>query len=1220
MLLLSRMALCAGLALFFSTALLAQSESDRVPREVALKFLRANPVALGLSAQDVADIRVADDYKTEGLGLTHVWLQQQWAGIPVFNALFGLHVKTNGEVVHLGHRFTANLKSRINTTMPSLSAQKALEMAMLHLGFSGFDVPGVHQKINDKNWVFRGEAISRNNIPVSICYEQMPDGRLRLAWTMVIDQANTSDLWNLRVDAQTGEIIGKINQTSYCKAGHAEEVESLKVRSSKFGDQPEAGVPGADFSNFDFQRTTPSTLPNPKTKAQTSNFELQTSNSELPTSNFELKKLNGDGASYRVFALPVESPAHGARTLVTDPADATASPFGWHDTNGAAGPEYSYTRGNNVFSYEDIDGNNNPPANPGPSGGATLKFDSPFNPAAEPIGNQDAAITNLFYINNMMHDIAYRYGFTESARNFQVNNYGKGGIANDAVLAEAMDGSGENNANFSTPSDGSSGRMQMYRWARQGGKILTANAPVGIVGKYFAAAASGWGMAITTTPVTGDVQIVNDGSSNPTWSCFPLVESVAGKIALIDRKSCEFGEKALNAQKAGAIACIICNFQEGTINMGAGAMGVQVTIPVVMMQKSDCDLLRQFAGSGLNVSLALDAAVSGPNFLDGDFDNGIIAHEYGHGISNRLTGNGSSCLGNAEQMGEGWSDFFTLAITANPGDTGAKRQGVGTYVISQENDGTGIRRSPYTTDMNISPNVYSTVAENTQTHAVGEVWTSMLWDFYWAMADQYGFDADLSNTNSGNGRALQLVMDGMKLQPCNPGFQDGRDAIIAADKARYGGADTCLIMSAFARRGLGYYSSQGLSNNASDGKENFDPIPYCVKNLKITKTTSTPTITAGEEVSFSIKVANHKDEEAANVKVTDELQASLTFVSASDGGKLENGFVVWDLGAMPSLTTKTLTYKAKSASNIGCDVLFNDDMEIPDDWYPLTSKGNQAFVFQSNVVKTGGSAWLAEGSNAVNDLALEGLAPIAVQGGNPHLRFWHQYDTEIGTDAGFLEIQENGQNGWTSLTAAQAVRHPYSTKIPYGTFALPSLSGFSGKSGGWVQSYFDLKKWAGKTIFIRFRLGTNADGTGGAPIAKWYIDDLEQINLVNFDGEACVTYAGGTSACAKAPESGVIVNRNATSSTPETAANSLALFVQPNPASDLLNVTLGQSVSGPVRCSLIGADGRIAFREERDTYVSGQVLTFGLQQLPKGVYLLRVETNAGSGVEKVVIR
>ncbi|HND88331.1 MAG TPA: M36 family metallopeptidase, partial [Saprospiraceae bacterium] len=729
------------------------------------------------------------------------------------------------------------------------------------------------------------------------------------------------------------------------------------------------------------------------------------------------------------------------------------------------------------------------------------------------------------------------------------------------------------------------------------------------------------GKPVSTTPVTANVQVVNDGSSNPTWACFPLVEPVTGKVALIDRRSCEFGEKALNAQKAGAVACIICNYQEGTISMGPGAMGGQVTIPVVMMQKSDCDLLRQYAGpGGLNVSIGLDATVSGPNYLDGDFDNGIIAHEYGHGISNRLTGFNASCLGNAEQMGEGWSDFFTLVTTVRPSDKGADRQGVGTFVLSQANDGTGIRRYPYSTNMSINPVTYSTVAENTEIHALGEVWTAMLWDLYWAMADRYGFDANLNNTSSGNGRALQLVMDGMKLQPCNPGFQDGRNAILMADKIRYGGADTCLISSVFARRGLGYSANQGLATNASDGIEDFDPIPYCVKNLKISKTTSNPTITAGEEVNFSIKVSNHKDETAAAVRVTDELPAGLTFISASDGGKLENGYIVWELGDMPTLSTKTLTYKAKSASNIGCDVYYNDDMEVPDDWYASFVKGSQVFELQSGVVKTGTQAWLGQGASSVTEFLLEGQVPFTVQGSRPHLRFWHQYNTEIGVDAGFLEVQQEGIAGWTALTASSSVRHPYAAKIPYSTFALPFLSGFSGNSKGWVQSYFDLSAYAGKKIAIRFHFGTNADGaSSGALIAKWYIDDVEQVDLVNFDGQACVTYQGGSPACARAPERGVIVNRG-TSATDDPSQPTLPIHVQPNPASDLLNITLGEAASGAVQVTLLSAEGRQVATLQREQYATAQVLSMDVSRVPAGMYWVRVQTASGVGVEKVVVK
>ena len=75
-----------------------------------------------------------------------------------------------------------------------------------------------------------------------------------------------------------------------------------------------------------------------------------------------------------------------------------------------------------------------------------------------------AAVTNLFYLNNVLHDKLRRHGFTEAAGNFQTNNFGLGGFGNDPVNAEAQDGGGTNNANFATPGDGSRPRMQMYLW------------------------------------------------------------------------------------------------------------------------------------------------------------------------------------------------------------------------------------------------------------------------------------------------------------------------------------------------------------------------------------------------------------------------------------------------------------------------------------------------------------------------------------------------------------------------------------------------------------------------------------------------------------------------------------------------------------------------------------------------------------------------------------
>ena len=65
--------------------------------------------------------------------------------------------------------------------------------------------------------------------------------------------------------------------------------------------------------------------------------------------------------------------------------------------------------------------------------------------------NLDAARTNAFYLANKMHDISYRYGFTEASFNFQTNNFGLSGKGNDRVTISVQDSAGIDNADFATP-------------------------------------------------------------------------------------------------------------------------------------------------------------------------------------------------------------------------------------------------------------------------------------------------------------------------------------------------------------------------------------------------------------------------------------------------------------------------------------------------------------------------------------------------------------------------------------------------------------------------------------------------------------------------------------------------------------------------------------------------------------------------------------------------
>ena len=385
---------------------------------------------------------------------------------------------------------------------------------------------------------------------------------------------------------------------------------------------------------------------------------------------------------YRVYPIPSESPNHATplppgdgRDQVNDVADPAASPFGWHDTNGAVGAEFTTTRGNNVHAYTDINADDLPDAGSSPNGGNALRFDFPIDLRQPPSAYRPGVVTNLFYWNNLIHDVQYQYGFDEVAGNFQTNNYGRGGSGNDAVRAEAQDGEDMNNANFLSPPDGSAPRMQMFLW------------------------------------------------------------------------------NAVNPNR------------------------------------------------------------------DGDLDNGIIIHEYGHGISTRLVGGPSNpnCLTNNQQPGEGLSDWWSLVYTAEPGDAGPDPRGIGTYVLGQPRNGLGIRTQRYSTDPAVNNWTYASVRGMAIPHGVGSVWAQVAWEVYWALVDHHGFDPDLYDAqgNAGNQRMMLYVNEGLKNTPCNPSFTEVRGGIIQAAMDNHGGEDVCRMWQAFASFGLGTDAISGGPNSTS---------------------------------------------------------------------------------------------------------------------------------------------------------------------------------------------------------------------------------------------------------------------------------------------------------------------------------------------------------------------------------------------------------------------
>ena len=157
-------------------------------------------------------------------------------------------------------------------------------------------------------------------------------------------------------------------------------------------------------------------------------------------------------ASYRVVPITKQYLTDGFET-VTDPQDTLASPNGWHSDGTTS---TTVTAGNNAISTKG--------STTSSQSSAVLNFVYNQDPSSSPTTavNVDAARVNTFYVVNSIHDITYRYGFTEAAYNFQNNNYGKGGSGNDRVTISVQDPAGTNNADFATPPDGQSGHMRMY--------------------------------------------------------------------------------------------------------------------------------------------------------------------------------------------------------------------------------------------------------------------------------------------------------------------------------------------------------------------------------------------------------------------------------------------------------------------------------------------------------------------------------------------------------------------------------------------------------------------------------------------------------------------------------------------------------------------------------------------------------------------------------------
>ena len=339
----------------------------------------------------------------------------------------------------------------------------------------------------------------------------------------------------------------------------------------------------------------------------------------------------------------------------------------------------------------------------------------------------------------------------------------------------------------------------------------------------------------------------------------------------------------------------------------------------------------------------------------------------------------------------------SLALTTGTGASPATSRTVGSYSFFTPG---GIRPAPYSPNFAVNNYTYSNLPAAVIPHGVGFIWATMLWDLYLRMVADHGYNPDIRGAfgTGGNNLALRLVIDGLKLQPCSPGFVDGRNAILQADTALTGGANQCAIWQTFSARGLGGDAVQGDSASISDNSPGFTvPTGACgpPADLVMTSTNTPPAATVGVPVTATYSVTNSGPGVAMGTKVVFSssgnmgVSAATTSAGTCTGLTCNVGTVAPGASATLSVTVYPAAAGAGSvtatASLIGTETTTANNIATT----PITASGSSTTTSYST-----------DTNCAILDLATINCPLTVPTAGNPfnvevRVRLAHTYDLDL---------------------------------------------------------------------------------------------------------------------------------------------------------------------------------------------------------------------------------
>ena len=574
------------------------------------------------------------------------------------------------------------------------------------------------------------------------------------------------------------------------------------------------------------------------------------------------------------------------------------------------------------------------------------------------------------------------------------------------------------------------------------------------------------------------------------------------------------------------------NFQED--NFGRGGLGGDR----VYVDVQDAAGLGLFNGAnffpepdGQNPRMRFMLFNQGGRRRDSALDSDIIIHEYAHGLSTRLVGGAlhAGCVYGIQSgaMGEGWSDYFAIDDTNDPAvdDTDGPEL-YGEYTTDNHN--AGMRPYAYSTEMSVNPTTYGDLCGSgiCGVHANGQIWANALFTARRNLIDDHG--------PAGREIMNLLIVDAMKLSPCNPSMLDMREAILLADRIDNLGANRCSLWSAFSERGFG---SSATSPGGAEVHEAFDMPPGCAALGTVAFVEDAYLV--GDDVEILLGDLDLSGSGTVQVQVTSELDVETVTLSETEDAGTFLGTLATAAAAVSQSGNGALEITGASRivevsyadadDGTGSPANAEDQASI---LRALLVEGAEGPALESgwshySVAGLAGDRWrrsvggATEGSTAWHfwpdepgadvrgdqlwgssalespDVDLRGVAEA-------RLDFLHQwsfggipgdanFNGPFPGEGGIVEARALPDGEWQQI--APAGDYPsYMAGSMHRTqsdrcFAPMRLrDGYALASSGTEQALFDLSSFAGNRIRLRFRAGT--DCASLEPIDGWRIDRI----------------------------------------------------------------------------------------------------------------------------------